>query len=159
MPLDWAQQQGECMKRIRHIFIFPYAGHGCIACRLWRLSEPVSPDCTSDGIAIIPTATRQTDPDLFSPPSPPDGGDGADYCPTLFRLKHRPKISRTIHHHRSRQSFPGCGQPEDLAATAVGDDMLAAAWLSDGDIYVALSRGGNHFRCAGWTAVTAFPGL
>ena len=35
---------------------------------------------------------------------------------------------------------------QDLAATAVGDDMLAAAWLSDSDIYVALSRGGNHFQ-------------
>jgi hypothetical protein len=35
---------------------------------------------------------------------------------------------------------------QDLAATAVGDDMLAAAWLSDGDIYVALSRGSNHFQ-------------
>ncbi|MCZ7672405.1 MAG: hypothetical protein M5U34_37400 [Chloroflexi bacterium] len=35
---------------------------------------------------------------------------------------------------------------QNLAATAVGDDMLAVAWISEGDIYVALSRGGNHFQ-------------
>ena len=34
------------------------------------------------GIAIIPTATRQIDPDLFSPPVPPNRGDRATYCPT-----------------------------------------------------------------------------
>jgi hypothetical protein len=35
---------------------------------------------------------------------------------------------------------------QDLAAVAVGDDMLAVAWISNGDVYVALSRGGNHFQ-------------
>ena len=35
---------------------------------------------------------------------------------------------------------------QELAAVAVGDDMLAVAWISDGDVYVALSRGSNHFQ-------------
>ncbi|MCC6604587.1 MAG: hypothetical protein IT327_15365 [Anaerolineae bacterium] len=35
---------------------------------------------------------------------------------------------------------------QDLAAVAVGDDMLAVAWITNGDVYVALSRGGSHFQ-------------
>ena len=35
---------------------------------------------------------------------------------------------------------------QDLAATAMDDDMLAVAWLREDDVYVALSRGGNHFQ-------------
>ncbi len=83
LHLDGTQQQGECMKRIRPIFIFSFTlATAVLLAACGGSSEPVSPDCTGDGIAIIPTATRQTDPDLFSPPAPPDGGDGADYCPT-----------------------------------------------------------------------------
>jgi len=103
-------------------------------------------DCTSEGIAIIPTATRQTDPDLFSPPAPPDGGDGADYCPTPIPadapVEEYPK--QFVATEVVNLSLDVANQ--DLAATAVGDDMLAAAWIHDGDIYVAHSRGGNHFQ-------------
>jgi hypothetical protein len=36
---------------------------------------------------------------------------------------------------------------QELAVTAVGDDMIAVAWISENEgIYVALSRGGNHFQ-------------
>ncbi|MBK8989843.1 MAG: hypothetical protein IPM39_27910 [Chloroflexi bacterium] len=108
--------------------------------------EPAPPDCTANGVAIIPTATRQTDPDLFSLPALPDGGDGATYCPT--------PIPADILAEEFPEQFITTGVAnlsldianQDLAATAVGDDMLAAAWLSDGDVYVALARGGNHFQ-------------
>lgn len=139
------------MKRIRPIFFFSVTlATAVLLAACGGSSEPVSQDCTGDGIGdsivIIPTATRQTDPDLFSPPSPPDGGDGADYCPT-------PIPAETLAEDFPEQfvttevvnlSLDVANQ--DLAATAVGDDMLAVAWLSDGDIYVALSRGGNHFQ-------------
>lgn len=108
--------------------------------------EPTPPDCTSAGIAIIPTATRQTDPDLFSPPSPPDGGDGATYCPTPIPadIPAEEFPDQFVTTSVANLSLDIANQ--DLAATAVGDDMLAAAWLSDGDVYVALARGGNHFQ-------------
>lgn len=108
--------------------------------------EPAPPDCTSDGIAIMPTATRQTDPDLFSPPSPPDGGDGATYCPTPIPAETPAGDfpEQFITTEVVNLSLDSANQ--DLAATAVGDDMLAVAWISEGDIYVALSRGGNHFQ-------------
>ncbi len=129
---------------LRH-FIF-----GClflfslVACSSPR--ETVPPDCTSDSIAIVPTATRQTDPDLFSPPALPAGGDGTDYCPTpipsatpagefLEQFVTTEVVNLSL-------DIPN----QDLAATAVGDDMLAVAWISDGDIYVALSRGGNSLQ-------------
>jgi hypothetical protein len=42
---------------------------------------------------------------------------------------------------------PGCDSNGILIAhTVVGDDMLAIGGIDDGDIYVALSRGGNHFQ-------------
>lgn len=135
------------MKHIRHITIFPLMlATAVLLAACGGSDEPISPDCTGDGIAIIPTATRQTDPDLFSPPSPPDGGDGADYCPTPVpaEIPAEDFPEQFITTEVVNLSLDVANQ--DLAATAVGDDMLAAAWLSDGDIYVALSRGGNHFQ-------------
>ena len=29
---------------------------------------------------------------------------------------------------------------------AVGDDMLAVGWVEEGEVVVALARGGNHFQ-------------
>lgn len=135
------------MKRIWHIIIPLFTlvtASLFVACN--SPSEPAPPDCTGDSIAIVPTATRQTDPDLFSPPSPPDGGDGADYCPTPIPAEtpagEFPEQFVTT--EVVNLSLDVANQ--DLAATAVGDDMLAVAWISEGDIYVALSRGGNHFQ-------------
>ena len=109
--------------------------------------EPAPSNCSDEGIAIVPTATRQIDPDLFSPPAPPpDGGDGADYCPTPIPAETPAEDfpEQFITTEVVNLSLDVANQ--DLAATAVGDDMLAVAWISDGDIYVALSRGGNHFQ-------------
>ena len=108
--------------------------------------EPPPLDCSSDGFTIIPTPIRQTDPDLFSPPIPPDGGDGAEYCPTPIPAEtpvgEFPEQFITTEVVNLSLDMDN----QDLAATAVGDDMIAVAWLIDGDIYVALSRGGNHFQ-------------
>ncbi len=108
--------------------------------------EPAPPDCSGEGIAIIPTATRQTDPDLSSPPVLPEGGDGATYCPTAVpnQTPAAEFPEQFITTEVVNLSLDAANQ--ELAATAVGDDMLAVAWISDGDIYVALSRGGSHFQ-------------
>jgi hypothetical protein len=110
-------------------------------------AEPGPPDCSSGSIQIAPTATRPTDPDLFSPPGPPpDGGDGAVYCPTPAPAQTSPEEfpEQFVTAEVVNLSLDIVNQ--DLAAAAVGDDMLAVAWLNDGDIYLALSRGGNHFQ-------------
>lgn len=115
-----------------------------IACN--NSSEPVPQDCTNESITILPTATRQTDPDLYSPPVLPEGGDGAAYCPTPIPSE-TPVIEfpeKFVTTEVVNLSLDVVNQ--DLAATAVGDDMLAVAWISDGVIYVALSRGGSHFQ-------------
>lgn len=139
------------MKRIRRISIplFTLVTVLLVACN--SAGEPGLPGCDSNGILIAPTATRPTDPDLFSPPAPPpDGGDGANYCPTPVpaELPAGDFPTQFVTTEVANLSLDVVNQ--DLAATAVGDDMLAIAWIdeSDGiaDIYVALSRGGNHFQ-------------
>ncbi len=135
------------MKRIRRISISLFtlfAASLFAACT--SPGEPPPPDCSGDSIAIVPTATRQTDPDLFSPPSPPNGGDGGVFCPTPVPAETPAEESpeQFITTEVANLSLDVANQ--DLAATAVGDDMMAVAWLSEGDIYIALSRGGNHFQ-------------
>lgn len=108
---------------------------------------PESTGCGGDSIAIAPTATRQTDPDLFSPPAPPpDGGDGADYCATPVPAATPATDAPTQFVTTEVANLSLDVSNQELAATAVGDDMLAVAWLSDGDIFVALARSGNHFQ-------------
>ncbi len=112
-----------------------------------NLEETEPSPCGGDPFLIIPTATRQTDPDLFSPPAPPPAGDGAGYCPTPV-----PTETPVAEHPTQfvttevvNLSLDVAGQK--LAAVAAGDDMVAVAWLTgNSDIYVALSRGGNHFQ-------------
>jgi hypothetical protein len=117
-------------------------------------STPVDsapPACGDDQIRIIPTATRQTDPDLFNPPAPPpDGGDAAEYCPTPVPAETPVAEYPTqfITTQVANLSLDVIGQ--ELAAVAAGDDMLAVAWIArsegESEVYVALSRGGNHFQ-------------
>jgi hypothetical protein len=35
---------------------------------------------------------------------------------------------------------------QEVQAVAVGDDMLAVGWIEEGEVVVALARGGNHFQ-------------
>ncbi|MCP4419635.1 MAG: hypothetical protein GY805_23740, partial [Chloroflexi bacterium] len=115
-----------------------------VACSSSTESESIG--CNDDSIIIIPTATRQTDPDLFSPPVQPDGGDGAEYCPTPIPAE-TPVADfpeQFVTTEVVNLSLDVANQ--DLAATAVGDDMIAVAWISDGNVYVSLSRGGGHFQ-------------
>ena len=44
--------------------------------------EITPPACDSGSILIAPTATRPIDPDIYVPPTLPNSGDGAVYCPT-----------------------------------------------------------------------------
>ncbi|MCB8980748.1 MAG: hypothetical protein H6657_25335 [Ardenticatenaceae bacterium] len=102
-------------------------------------------DCNI-GIAIIPTATRQSDPNLFNPPALSSGGNNDAYCPTpaplttpLAQIPERFVTTEVANLSLDIEN-------QDLAAVAIGDDMLAVAWITNGDVYVALSRGGNHFQ-------------
>ncbi|MFZ1395998.1 MAG: hypothetical protein WAS33_03825, partial [Candidatus Promineifilaceae bacterium] len=105
-----------------------------------------APDCAGNSITLLPTATRQADPNLFIPPAPPNGGEANEYCPT--------PIPATAPSAQTPEQFVTTEvanlsldiENQELAAVAVGDDMLAVAWISNGDVYVALSRGGNHFQ-------------
>lgn len=102
--------------------------------------------CSNDGFVIAPTATRPRDPDLFSPPEPPASGDGAVYCPTPI-VENGPTpepLTGFVATDVTNLSLDSAGQ--ELQAVAMGDDMLAAGWVNEGDVHVALARGGNHFQ-------------
>jgi hypothetical protein len=111
------------------------------------------PGCSSDGIVLLPTATRQSDPDLSSPPGPPPAGDdGSAYCPTPIPAEtpvaEYPTQFMTTEVANLSLDITG----QELTAVAAGDDMLAVAWIvtdddtGSTDIYLALSRGGGHFQ-------------
>ncbi|MCB8988907.1 MAG: hypothetical protein H6661_14295, partial [Ardenticatenaceae bacterium] len=105
-----------------------------------------TPDCAGDSITILPTATRQADPNLFIPPAPPNGGEANEYCPTPIpaTTPSAQTPEQVVTTEVTNLSLDI--ENQELAAVAVGDDMLAVAWISDGEVYVALSRGGNHFQ-------------
>lgn len=113
------------MKRIRHIIIplFTLVTSSLfVACT--SPGEPAPPDCTGDSISIIPTATRQTDPDLFNPPTPPDGGDDTTGCATPIPVDTVPaELGEQFVTTEVANLALGVAN-QDLAATAVGDDML-----------------------------------
>jgi hypothetical protein len=116
---------------------------------LFACTPPPAPGepCNGSGFILAPTATRLADPDLFSPPAPPpNGGDDVTYCPTPIAGETPPADFPTgfVTTEVTNLSLDGANQ--ELAAAAVGDDMLAVAWISGGDIYVALTRGGSHFQ-------------
>jgi hypothetical protein len=132
--------------RCNHILLFALTtALLLVACD--ATDEPTEPDCYSRGVLIVPTPTRPTDPDLSQPPQlPMDGGDGRIYCatpipggdganepPLAFVTTDVVNLSLLI-------------DDQDLAAIAVGEDMLAVAWLTGGDLYLALARGGNQFQ-------------
>ncbi|MCA9917390.1 MAG: hypothetical protein KC445_05525 [Anaerolineales bacterium] len=46
-----------------------------------------APDCAGNSITILPTATRQADPNLFIPPAPPNGGEAlVKFCAGRKRI-------------------------------------------------------------------------
>ena len=107
---------------------------------------PALPDCAGDSITILPTATRQSDPNLFIPPTPPNVGEANEYCPTPIPAT-TPSVQTPEQFVTTEVANLSLDiENQELAAVAVGDDMLAVAWINDGDVYVALSRGGNHFQ-------------
>jgi hypothetical protein len=102
--------------------------------------------CESNGIQIIPTATRATDPDLFSAPNTSEDGASNPCPPVATSTANAPVSPPTQFVSTEVVNLSLDAANQDLVATAVGDDMLAVAWLQEDGVYVALSRGGNHFQ-------------
>ena len=98
---------------------------------------------STGGILLAPTAAFATDPDLSQPAgaalvggsSPCEDGTATPVAnvPTQFVTTDVVNLTLDM-------------ADQTLVETAVGDDMLAAAWLDGEDIVAALSRGGSHFQ-------------
>jgi len=105
-----------------------------------------APDCSAE-LVLAPTVARPEDPDLTLPPAPPPGGDeDIAYCPTPPAGAAATPIppETFVAAEVANLSLDLTGQ--ELAAVAMGDDRLAVAWLADGEIFIALARGGNNFQ-------------
>ena len=110
------------------------------------VSEGAQAGCANATILTAPTATRPRDPDLSSPPGPPPAGDGATYCPTPAgpATPTAEPAEGFVATEVVNLSLDHSGQ--EVQAVAVGDDMLAVGWVEEGEVVVALARGGNHFQ-------------
>ncbi|MCP5099541.1 MAG: hypothetical protein GY943_28640 [Chloroflexi bacterium] len=116
-----------------------------VACTATETPSTALCDLSMGGIILLPTATRPNDPDLFQPPQPQPTNGGSDCSPGgAFTPLAANVPTQFVTTEIVNLSLDNANQ--DLAATAVGDDMLAVAWISNGDIYIALTRGGNHFQ-------------
>lgn len=108
--------------------------------------EPVPPECGSLSFVTVPTATRPRDPDLSRPPGPPPAGDGATYCPTPAGPATATPVPAEGFVATEVVNLSLDHRGQEVQAVAVGDDMLAVGWVEDGEVVVALARGGNHFQ-------------
>jgi hypothetical protein len=100
--------------------------------------------CEPDSRGFIPLPTRPMglDPDLRQPA--PDGPMSGDDClPATAVPPDGAPLNVSAASPRNESLSMG---DQQLAAAAVGDDMLALAWLEEGDLIVSLARGGSFLQ-------------
>ncbi|MGB1249623.1 MAG: hypothetical protein ACPG8W_03255 [Candidatus Promineifilaceae bacterium] len=109
-------------------------------------ANSVQLDCASTSIKPAPTATRHNDPDLSQAPQSASGATNGIFCSTPVPIT--TSITDYPEQFEATELVNLSLNPanQEIEAIAIGDDMLAVAWLTDGNIYVALSRGGSHFQ-------------
>ena len=103
-------------------------------------------DCSQDTIKPAPTATRLNDPDLSKAPESSSGGSIGAFCPTPQPISTAATDYPEQFVATELVNLSINPDDQEIEAVAVGDDMLAVAWLTDGNIQIALSRGGSHFQ-------------
>ncbi|MCB8975810.1 MAG: hypothetical protein H6657_00075 [Ardenticatenaceae bacterium] len=119
--------------------VFPFTACGA--------ENPASAlNCGIESIKIVPTATRQTDPNLFNPPTQVNFPNDNIYCPTPMPTL---TTDEQFPEHYVAAEIVNLSLDianQNLSSVAIGDDMLAVGWIQDGDVYVALSHGGGRFQ-------------
>lgn len=110
--------------------------------------EPAPPaaGCNPDPHGFIPLPTRPlgVDPDLYQPPAGqvPGGSGDCTLLPTATPTG-APPTAFTLTGLRN-ETLDSADQ--QLVSAAVGDDILALAWLRADDLYVSLARGGSFLQ-------------
>jgi len=95
----------------------------------------------------LPTATRPSDPDLWQPPAPPLPTGESGGCPTPALTPTAAVTATAVGWTAGRGVNLSLDLPDQrLLAVAVGDERQAVAWESEGQIWLALGRGGDHFQ-------------
>jgi hypothetical protein len=125
----------------RHIFLILALLFSLAAC---AAETPPAALCEPDSRGFIPLPTRPLglDPDLRQPA--PDGPMSGDDClPATAAPPDGAPLNVSAASPRNESLAMG---DQQLAAAAVGDDMLALAWLEEGDLIVSLARGGSFLQ-------------
>ena len=107
-------------------------------------APPPAGACQPDTHGLIPLPTRALglDPDLMQPP-PAGGLSGGGACAPVETILPNTSLTFTAAPLRNESIDPA---DQHLAAAAVGDDVLALAWLSGGDLFVSVARGGSFLQ-------------
>ncbi|MBK7179548.1 MAG: hypothetical protein IPH82_20625 [Chloroflexi bacterium] len=107
-------------------------------------APPPAGACQPDTHGLIPLPTRALglDPDLMQPP-PAGGLSGGGACAPAETPLPNTSLTFTAAPLRNESIDPA---DQHLAAAAVGDDVLALAWLSGGDLFVSVARGGSFLQ-------------
>ena len=131
------------MRFLRNVFTLCWAIPVLLSCTVHATAVQ---GCSSAGITLLPTATRPSDPNLSQPIQVVSAETPIAYCPTP--IPSTTSIASPPSHFSAANvtNLSLDSADQTLLDAAIGDDMLAVAWATAGDIYVGLSRGGNHFQ-------------
>lgn len=102
--------------------------------------------CDEQLILLAPTPTQPFDPDLSQLPNLFGGSSGGTYCPTPYPTTIASAFAPTQFVAADVVNLSLDVRDQELSAAVIGDDMLAVSWLTDGNVFVALSKGGSHFQ-------------
>ncbi|MBK8989729.1 MAG: hypothetical protein IPM39_27335 [Chloroflexi bacterium] len=107
-------------------------------------TPPPAGACQPDAHGLIPLPTRAlgADPDLMQPP-PAGGQSGGGECLPADTLPLDDSLAFSAAPLRN-ESLDIADQ--QLLAAAVGDDVLALAWLTAGDLTISVARGGSFLQ-------------
>lgn len=113
---------------------------GCAAAE----TPPPAGACQPDAQGLIPLPTRAlgADPNLMLPPPDNLYGSGGECLPAQT-----PSADSDLAFSAAplRNESLDIGD-QHLLAAAIGDDVLALAWLTAGDLYVSVARGGSFLQ-------------
>lgn len=101
--------------------------------------------CAPDAHGLIPLPTRPlaTDPNLYQPSVGSAPGSGPDCLPATAVPDDMPLTAfQAGDPHNETLDLAD----QQVAAAAIGDDILALAWLTDDALYVSIARGGNFLQ-------------
>ncbi len=113
---------------------------GCAAAETPPPAGACQPD--AQGLSPLPTRALGADPNLMLPPPDNLYGSGGECLPAQTPSEDSGLAFSAAPLRNESLDLAD----QQLAAAASGDDVLALAWLTAGDLYVSVARGGSFLQ-------------